>query len=316
MLSKHFPLPKFLELQHIGISFSDANIKAVFFDKNVKNPELKTLIVPLEKGSIVSGVIVDAGEVAAKLKTVKESFDLPEVFFTIPDELAYVFRASVAADKGGNIAESVAFIIEENVPLTLTETVFDYSPIKAYRTESECKADVVVAAAVKKEVERFVSVLRESGLNTVGCANESQAIAEALLPAGVSGTDCIVHARNDRVGIYLAKDRLVFFSTLRNVSSEDYKNQFLDEYEKFLEYRSKYDPEKEQPMGSVLICGEFEWAKKAAEALIDSPHYAPNVKLSNVWANVFDIDKHLPEIPYEKSLSLAGPIGAVLSEIL
>ncbi len=40
-----------------------------------------------------------------------------------------------------------------------------------------------------------------------------------------------------------------------------------------------------------------------------------DVKLSNVWADVFEIDKHLPGMPYEQSLSFAGPIGAVLSEI-
>ena len=314
-LSKYFPPPQFLKPPHIGVSFSDFNIKAVLLGQTSSGPSLKSVIIPIEKGSIVAGKIVNMEDVVRKLSVARKDFNLPFVFFTIPDELTYVFSASILVGAGGNAAESVAFVIEENVPLSLSDTVFDFAPTKIVRSNLEYEASVVVAACVKKEVEKFIEALRKSGFEPVGCIHESQAIAEALIPKKFSGTLCIIHARENRVGIYLVKDNLVLFSTLRAILDEDYRKQFLDEYEKFLEYCLKYDTNQNQPIKSVLVCGEFEYAKKVVEIIIDSANSTKDVKLSNVWTNVFEIDKHLPGIPYEKSLSFAGPIGAILSDI-
>jgi hypothetical protein len=255
-------------------------------------------------------------EVVKKLSIVRKNFNSPFVFFAVPDELAYVFSTSILVASGDNAMESVAFIIEENVPLSLGDTVFDFVPTKIVQSDLEYSASVVVAACVKKEVEKFIEALHQSGFEPVGCIHESQAIADALIPKKFLETLCIVHARENRVGIYLVKDNLVHFSTLRSILDEDYKKQFLDEYRKFLEYCLKYDVNENQPIKSVLVCGEFECAKKIIEAIIDSANYTKDVKLSNVWTNVFEIDKYLPDIPYEKSLSFAGSIGAVLSDII
>lgn len=313
--SKNFPLPRFLQLPHIGISFSDSNIKAIFVDQNSDKPILKSLVTDLGKGAITSGRIVDASEVIKKLTILKKEFNTPYVFFAVPDELAFVFSTSVMVGSHDNATESVAFVIEENVPLSLEDTIFDFVPFKLEKAENGFCASVVVAACVKKEVEKFISVLRQSGFDPIGCIHESQAIARSLLSPSALGTNYIIHVRDNRIGIYLIKKSLVFFATLRTITDGDYKKQFLDEYDKFLDYRVKYDQDKDEAVSSILVCGEFEYAKEIVETLINSKNEAKNVKLSNVWTNVFEIDKYLPDIPYEESLSLAGPIGAALSEI-
>lgn len=315
-LSKYFPPEKYLKPPHIGISFSDANIKAIFFDKTHKKPLLKNIILPLEKGAIVSGSVVNENEVVSKLSVIRENFDLPFVFFTIPDELAYVFSTSISIASGGDMTESVAFIMEENVPLSLADIVFDFEPTKVVQTDAGHDVSVVVAASAKKEIEKFVEVFYKSGFEPVGCVNESQAIANALISKRSGETLSIVHARENRVGIYLVKNNLVRFSTLRTILGEDYKKQFLDEYEKFLEYCIKYDTGDERSIKSILVCGDFEYAKKVVEVIVGSDNHVKDVKLSNVWTNVFEIDKNLPAIPYEESLSFAGPIGAVLADII
>jgi hypothetical protein len=38
------------------------------------------------------------------------------------------------------------------------------------------------------------------------------------------------------------------------------------------------------------------------------------VVLGNVWTNVFSLDKQVPEIEFEQSLTLATAIGAALPE--
>lgn len=317
--SKHFPSPRFLKPFHIGVSFSDSDIKAVFFDRTARKPYLKNIIVPLEKGSIVSGSIVNMDDVIKKLSIVKSNFDLPFVFFTIPDELSYIFSVSIPVSAGISAVESVAFTIEENVPLILSDTVFDFVPTEIVKAESEYKASFVVAACAKEEVEKFVKVIYSSGLEPVGCVHESQAIANALTPKGLSEKLCVVHARENMIGIYLVKNNITHFSTLRFISGGDYEQQFLDEYEKFLEYCSKYNTNQEGPIKSVFVCGEFIYAKKVVEALFTfkgHKNYINNIHLSNVWTNILKIEKDTPNINYEDSLNLAGPVGAVLSDVV
>jgi len=314
-LFKYFPPPQFLKPPHIGISFSDTSIKAISFEKKSATPHLKSAIVSLERGSIAQGAIVNMEEVVKKLSLIRKDFDLPFAFFTVPDELSYVFSASVPTS-GGDMTEAVAFVIEENVPLSLDETIFDFVPISISPSGSEYTVSVVVAACVKKEVERFAEAFSSAGFEPVGCIQESQAIAEALIPERLSGAFCIVQAREDRIGIYLIKNKTACFSTIRTISSDNYKKEFLDEYDKFLDYCSKHDNSQNQPIESTLICGEFESAQKVVEAINGSASLSKNFKLSNVWANVFEISKHYPDIPFEKSLSFAGSVGAALLDII
>jgi len=315
-IAKYFPPPSFLKPTHIGISFSDSNIKAVYFDRLFSKPRIESIVVSLEKGVIVEGRISNAESVVKALSTIRQKFASPFVFFTIPDELTYVFSVSIPVISPHNITESVAFSIEENVPLLLSDTIFDFKPIKIVQSNSEYKATVVVAACVKKEVEKFVDVIHRSGLEVVGCIHESQAIALSVVPKDFKGTVHVVHARKNRIGIYLLKDNVVLFSTIRSVLEGDYKKQFLDEYEKFLEYCSKYNISEEMPKVSIFVCGDFEYGKSAIESLLDYKGSTKDAKLSNVWSNVLEIERDTPEISYEDSLALAGPIGAVLASTL
>ncbi|MFA6269618.1 MAG: pilus assembly protein PilM [Candidatus Paceibacterota bacterium] len=313
-LSKYFPTPIFLKPSHIGISFSDTSIKAIYFEKKGVGPRFKSVVVPLNKGSILNGAIVNTQDVIDKLAVVRKSFNCPFVFFALPDEITYVFSVLVPTI-GGDIKEAVAFMIEENVPLSLNETVFDFTPTQIVESESGYNVSVVVVASVKKEVEKFVEVLNKAGFELVGCVHESGAIANSIIPKNFYGTYCIIHARENRIGIHLIKNKIVHFSTIRSVFGGDYKKEFLDEYEKFIEYCLKYDTSKNQPIKSFFVCGEFDSAKKVVEAINDSKDLSQNIKLANVWTNIFEIDKYSPDIPFEKSLSFAGAIGTALSDI-
>lgn len=315
-LAKNFPLPKFLKPSHIGISFSDFNIKAVSIEGDRSNPKIKSLIVPLDSGTLIGGKVINSKKMVEKLSLVRDKFDSPFVFFTVPDELAFIFQVSIPLVRGGNASESIAFTIEENVPLSLADTIFDFAPTNINQVESEYKAEVVVAAVVKNEVEKFIEVIRASDMEPVGCMHESQAITNAVLPKKTTGISCVIHSRKDRIGIYLVKNNLVHFATIRNISAGDYKNQFLDEYGKFVEYSLRYSPDNKSTIKNLLVCGEFESAKQIVESVMGGDIKMKDAKLSNVWSNIFKIENYTPDISFEDSLSLAGPIGSVLSDIL
>jgi hypothetical protein len=117
------------------------------------------------------------------------------------------------------------------------------------------------------------------------------------------------------VGIYLVKNGLVYFSTVRALTKTEYKEGFLDEYQKSLEYCSKYDCANSQSANPVFICGEFENTQEVLQVINNANDLSKNAKLANVWINVFEVSKYLPDIPFERSLSFAGSIGVALSDI-
>lgn len=312
-VSKYFPSPKYLRPTYIGISFTDTNIKAVLFDKDLLNPKPLSMVVPLEKGSIVAGSIVNHAGVVEALTQIKGKFNYPFVFFTIPDEFVYVFLTSVPVSSSRDLRESVAFTIEENVPLSLADTVFDFVPTKVSLAQTGYNASLVVTACVKKELDKFVSVLNEAGFEVLGSMHESQAVSNALLAQGSSGASCVVHARENRVGIYFSIAGVIHFVTIRSIVEGDYGKQFLDEYDKFWEYCLKYNTDENGAIQNVFVCGEFEYAKKVVSTLAVSSKKI-EVQLGNVWTNVLSIEKKAPNITFEDSLSLAGPIGVLLNE--
>lgn len=312
LISKYFPVPKYLQPQHIGVSFSDQSIKAIAFDRSASRPNPKGVIIPLLPGAIESGAIINVDEVVKALLVVKEVLDQPFVFFAVPDELAYVFTVSVPVSSH-DATESVAFTIEENVPLSLGDVAFDFLPLST----NGGQAKMVVAATAKSGIEKFIEAFNKAGMDTVGCIHESQAVANAIVSKDFLGTVYIVHAKQNRLGIYLVKDGVVCFSTLRKIAGGDYAEQTKDEYMKFLEYCAKYGVAENNAVPKVFICGDFEYAQKAMEVLKGLNDGEKEITLSNVWSNVSVAQNHtMPNISYEDSLSLSGPIGAVLAHVI
>ncbi len=308
---RYFPPPQFLHPKRMGISFSDLSVKVVKFGGGASKFPVQTLLIPLEPGIVVGGVVVKPEELSKKIIEAKPKFRSDYVSFTIPDELTYTFGTSVPITSGQDVGEGVAFTIEENVPLALEDTVFDFAPISISGTQ----AKVVVAACVKKEVEKMIELLRVSGLEPLSCLPESQAIAQAIVPKTFEGTACIAHARDNRVAIYLVKNGTVQFSTIRSIVGQNYKQEFLDEYAKFLEYCEKYDTSEDHTIKALFVCGEFGYAKQVVAAISESSKYKEQASLANVWSNVFAIGEYMPELQYETSLSFAGSIGAAITPI-
>ncbi len=314
-LLKYFPLPKFINPIRIGISFSDLSIKAIIFEKGSFGPVVKSMLVPLEQGIIKEGVVLKEDALVKKLGEVKENFNSSFVSFTIPDEITYIFNTSVPVIQGKDATEALAFSIEENVPLSLSDTLFDFTPISVRQTETGHEGSFIVSACVKNEVEKIVSCLEAAGFDSLCAIPESQAIANSIIPKDREGFSCIVHVRDNRVGMYLVNKNIVDFATIRTLAPIDYEKQIADEYEKFAEYYNKYGDSKGSVINSVFVCGEFDYAKKALSVITERKDLSGKVLLSNIWSNILSSKDDMPTLPYEKSLSFAGSVGAAITEI-
>ncbi len=307
-----FPTPKFLNPPAAGLSFSQKNIRAVLLDGGSEKTLKSYHSVPLKPGTITNGTLANQKDFVAALLQIKNKIGVKYVSFTIPDELAYVFITSVPVSPGQDAASSIEFTIEENVPMSLHDVVFDFEPISTKEQDGGTVGEFVVAAASRSIVEAFTEAIRAAGFTPYKCMHESQAIASSVVPRGSKRTICVVHARPDRVGMYLVLNNIVHFSTIHPVvSTENYAQDVLDEYDKLNEYWSKYSsPKTDASISSFIVCGELEMAKIALDTL--KMKTSLPTALADVWGNAVSLQKFIPSLPYEESLSFAAAIGMAL----
>lgn len=311
---KHFPAPKFLKPSCVGLAISDFSLKMAKFGGLSPNLAIDTLLLPLEEGVVSAGSVRKPEILKQKIAEAREKFATDFTIFTVPDEFVYVYNAQIPFAKPQDLTEAVASTLEENVPMSLQDTLFDFVPTSITGTAGQYLAEVVVMVGVRNEIETLFSVLNEAGLEPLACLPESQAVVEAVVPRSFPGYVCIIHARDNRIAIYLAKNRVVHFVTIRNLSGGSYEEEFSDEFNKFIEYVSKYDGAEEALGAGTFVCGEFDYVKRVVNALSQtSKNYKPI--LANIWTNVFDVSRNVPDLPYEVSLSFGGAVGCAIAKI-
>jgi Tfp pilus assembly PilM family ATPase len=307
-----FPTPKFLDIPFAGLSISDSAVRCIQFGRKggklyIEKYTEKTIL----PNTIVSGQINNQDEVVRILSEVKKELNLSYVKISLPEERAYLFTAKIPVIEQKEIRSAVESKIEENVPVSPLELVFDYN---LYYHKQKEHLDVCVSALPRTLVDQYVDMANKSGLSLLTLEIESQAIIRSLLPPHAEGTVLVVHFSPDKVGLYVSSFRLVCFTstiTTREQSSNS-SSVLVQEIKKLFTYwhtlKDNIDKE-ERKISQVIVCGE-----KFEDSMISflSSHIEVPVVVGNVWTNVLDIDSTLPEITFSDSLRYAASVGLAL----
>ncbi len=315
---KAFPPPKFLDIPSAGICISDTSIRCMKFTK--KNGILyleKYFEKPLSKGTIVDGQIYNAEEVIGVLSDLKKDLKLNYVKMSLPEEKAYLFTAKIPKVGNDEIKSAVESKIEENVPVSPLELTFDYRLFE--RQDDKELIDVVVSAIPITLVDSYVDIAEKSGLSLLSLEMESQSIARSILPSNYTDTALIINFSTEKVGLYVASSRVVRFASTISTKGESANNPsfVMQEIKRLYIYwhTLKENVDRlDKKISQIYICGEgFD---EDMISFISSKSKTPT-NLANVWLNVFDINKNLPEVSFNDSLKYAGSIGlAIPSKIL
>jgi hypothetical protein len=316
-----FPTPKFLDIPFAGLSVTDSAVHCIAFGKKhghlfIEKYAQKTM----PPGIVTAGQIYKTEELTEILKTIKKDLGLQYVKLSLPEEKAYLFTAKIPIVAKDEIHSAVESQIEDNVPVSPSELVFDYR-ITPHLAEDHL--DVVVSALPGSEVEMYVDIAEKSGLTLLSLEIESQAIARALLPKNIPGTVLIAHFGAEKVGLYVVTKRVVHFTStipLYAITPDATPSQHKTELASNLSFLSqeikKLDAywhtlkenvdEADKKIQKIIVCGK-DLADETVPYL-GSSNQIP-VELGNVWTNVLDLNKMLPPIDFADSLEYAASIG-------
>jgi Tfp pilus assembly PilM family ATPase len=312
-----FPTPRFLEMSAPGLSIEDRTLHYIEFNRFKGGLVLKNhASANIPEGIIQKGEIVDSAGFTAILKAFARTHNLRHVRCSIPEEQSYIFRGKIPkTTESSEIRTAVEFIIEENVPLMVSESVFDYSVIEQENQNEATSMDVSVSVVSERVVRSYLEALRKADLSPLHFEIESQAIAKALVRRDDPTAYLLLNFFETKIGIYIVSENVVQFSSTIALSGDRKVvpfDELKNEIHKVLSYwDSQLEKlnEKKKVISNVIVSGVVSDEKELFEKL---DFLKMSLEIGNVWSNAFSFNFHIPEIPKAESLSYATAIGLAL----
>ena len=317
-----FPTPRFLELTKVGVAFSDQDIHVIEFKKSYHKGELALAhynSVVLADGVILGGNILNKPALIKALKDLKSKHFFNYVRATLPEEKAYLFTTEVDREPFESLRDRVAFTIEENVPVSLAQSVFDFDIIGNIKDKEQIR--VAVSVLPTEAVETYIEVFESAGIIPVSFDVVSQALAKAIIKNGDMRPQLIVNLSENKTGLYVVEDEVVQFSSTPaygvNKDANGYKdlNNLKGEMRKVFAFWNTTLDGRGSPVKKIekiIIAGRGAKEDEFVSLLMEDMDI--EYEISNVWVNATSLHGDLPEIPFGESLTYGMAIGVALPE--
>jgi type IV pilus assembly protein PilM len=210
------PPPRYLSLPSVGVDISDTSMKYVAFDASLRQHARRTLRfwgdLDIPSGVLARGEVSDVGKLTAVLREFKDKTGAQFVRVSLPEERAYLFETHIKRDVPfREIRNILEFRLEENVPIPSREVYFDYA-ILPMRSD-ERMVPVVVAAYARDTLLKYHEACVAADLTPLSFEVEAQAMAQAVIPEGDTGTVMIIDFGKTRTGVGIVTDRTLMYTS-------------------------------------------------------------------------------------------------------
>ncbi len=346
-----FPTPKFLAMPSFGLDISDESLKFVELittPSGIKLGRYGERKIPI--GIIESGKIKDLKKMEEILIALKKDEKIKSVRVSLPEEQVYLFEFRLEKAELENIRESIELSLEEHIPISAQDAVFDYEILD----EDEKGFDIQVSAIPKNIIDAYLSVFKNSAIRIQSFELEAQAVSRAVIKKDDLDTYMIVDFGQKRTGIFVVSGGIVMFTStidiggliLTNMIAKSFKITF-EEAEKmkrkyglerntenrelfsvilnnisilrdetmkhFIYWHTHKEGDKDHPqIKKIILCGGDSNLIGLAEYF--SVSTKNTVEMANVWINITNTEKYVPEIEFEQSLSYAAALGLALGD--
>lgn len=345
-----FPVPSFFATPSFGLDISDEEIKFIELintRRGIRIGRYGEAIIP--PGIIESGKIKNGARVEEILRKLRVDFGLKSVRVSLPEEQVYLFKLRLEKLGLVNIRESIELVLEEHVPITAEDAIFDYELLDQ---DASC-LELQVAVIPKNVIESYLAIFKHSQIRVQSFELEPQAISRAVVKKGDLDTYMIVRFGEKRTGIFIISQGIVMFTStldmggtmLSNMIAKNFKIDFKEaekikkEYglqrntvhkeifsvllnsvsilrdeivKHYLYWHTHKDEEGKNnpPIKKIILCGGDSNLIGLSDYL--SVSMKSKVEMANVWVNIVNTESCIPEINFKQALSFAAALGLAL----
>ncbi|MDZ7726505.1 MAG: pilus assembly protein PilM [Candidatus Campbellbacteria bacterium] len=202
-----FPVPDFLAMASLGFDISDDSIKAIELLEAAGAYEVGFYASKdIPKETIEGGEVLDPTRLQRVVAEMQREHRFIFVKASLPEQKAYLFTTTVEVSRGTPMRQKIEEQLEENVPLSQDEIVFDYKIYRTYKKKNKTYKDVRVSAISRTHSESYISLLKRSGLRPISLTIEAEAITRAVVPEGDKDTYMIMDLGKARTGISIVSE--------------------------------------------------------------------------------------------------------------
>jgi len=216
--TKILPPPKVMFMSGIGVDISDTSIKYISFKPTLRPQKVRVLDkwgdMDVPEGVLENGEVLDVKGLSGVLKEFKKETEAEFIRVSLPEEQAYVFETEI---KQGiplkEIYGLLEFRLEENVPISARDAIFDYEIIPSLYKEG--MSQVVVVAYQRETVLKYHDACLAADLVPLAFEVESQAMARAVISEDYNEVVMLVDFGKTRTGIGIVhQGHLLYTSTI------------------------------------------------------------------------------------------------------
>ncbi len=351
-----FPVPKYLELPSVGIDISDNCVRYVEINKSggrLKLGKYGKRVLGSEEKPYEHDETIEDSRLGRILSEIKEKNNFESVNASLPEDQAYFLKLRLPGVEASEIHEAIELQIEDHVPYSAEEVIFDYEIINA--GEKVSHIDVAVSVIPKIVSEKYITTLNLSGYKVSSLVIESDAITKAVVPRGSKEAHIVVNVGKNKTVISIVNGGTVWISdTIKAggdlltgliskylkvdlVSAEDMKfknglseikdnlvfeplalglSSIRDEISRYHTYWTSNKEEVssgDKQITQIILCGK-DANIPGIDNYLSSSLRLPTV-IANPWVNVESFEKHIPDMPRKDSLEYATAIGLALNNL-
>jgi len=350
--NRFFPTPDFLEMPSFGLDISDESIKYVELLTNKKGIQLGRYgEKKMPVGIIESGKIKDSKKLEEILLNLKQEVGIKSVRVSLPEEQVYLFKDSL--DKKGlkDVREGIELSLEDHIPIPAEESIFDYEIIKEEKETLELQVAAIPQNVIESYLDIFKNSgifaqsfeLEASAISRSVIQKEDKDtymivdFGEKRTGIFIVSFGIVVFASTLDFGGFMLSQMIqktlkISFEEAdkmkqdcglkRNAVEKDIFSVLLngvsvlrDEISKhFLYWHTHKDEEGKSnpPIKKIILCG----GNANLVGLTDyfSVSLKSRVDIANVWINIKDTTKDVPEISFKQGLSFATALGLALGD--
>ncbi len=217
-LAKVLPPPTYITLPSVGVDISDTSMKYVSFVPSMRKSTARVLSdwgdINIPDNVLQRGEVKDVKVLADVLTEFKNKTGAEFIRVSLPEERAYIFETELKRNVPTKEIQSLLeFRLEENVPISAREAIFDYEIIPG--DEKSNTARVVVVAYQRDTIMQYYEACHLAGLSPLSFEVEAQAMARSVILNNDEDTVMLVDFGKTRTGIgIVSQGALMYTSTI------------------------------------------------------------------------------------------------------
>lgn len=354
-LSKLLPPPNYISLPSMGVDISDTSMKYVSFKPSLRPDKVSVLDkwgdITIPDNVLQRGEIKDPKVLSGVLAEFKEKTGADFIKVSLPEERAYIFETEIKKNVPLKEVQSLLeFRLEENVPISARDAIFDYEILS--NDSSSNVAKVVVAAYQRETILNYYEACRSAGLTPLSFEVEAQAMARAVVSQDMKDTVMLIDFGKTRTGVGIINNGVLLYTStidigggqlsqvlrkvlgdlaeseltqikntsglVREVDNSKVHDTLIstisvikDEIASRMQYWHLKDVNRDsRRIKKIILCGGSVNLKGLPEYLTESLN-VPCVR-ADVWENAFKTSLVVPPINKRYSYGYATAIGLAL----